>query len=118
MKDCKLTNRLYVVEDGAQALSYLRKEGEYSDVMTPDLILLDLNLPKVDGREVLSQIKANPETKDIPVIVMTVSKAEQDLLKAQDLQVHDYLTKPIDLEQLVWAMRYIESFWFTVVKVS
>lgn len=116
LKDCKLTNKLHVVADGVEAMTFLRQEGKYADAKKPDLILLDLNLPRKDGRELLAEIKNDPAMKDIPVMIMTVSKAEQDVLRAQHLQATDYLTKPIDIDQFIWAMRFVNDFWFTIVR--
>ena len=116
LRECKLANILNVAKDGVEAMSFLRREGSYVNAVCPDLILLDLNLPKKDGREVLAEIKGDPQLKDIPVVVLTVSKAEQDIIETHELKADDYLTKPVDLDQFMWAIRFIEDFWFTIVK--
>lgn len=117
LKEGKVKNNLYVVQDGVEALAYLRREGEYKDAVRPDLILLDLNLPKMDGREVLSEIKADEDLKHIPVVVLTSSKAEQDILKAYSLHANCYITKPVDLDQFISVVESIEDFWFTIVRL-
>jgi chemotaxis family two-component system response regulator Rcp1 len=111
----KLLTELHIVEDGVEAVAFLRQEGKYAGVPRPDLILLDLNLPKKDGREVLAEIKNDPKLRLIPVVVMTVSKAEEDILKAYGLHANCYVTKPVHFESFVEVVRAIESFWFTVV---
>jgi CheY-like chemotaxis protein len=117
LKDCKIQNTLDVVEDGPDALDYLRKEGKYVDTNTPDLILLDFDLPTLSGKEVLAQVKADKSLRSIPIIVLTVSQAEQDVLRAYDLQANAYVNKPIDLDQFLAVVRSIENFWFTIVKL-
>ncbi len=117
LKEGKVRNNLSVVEDGVEALAFLRKEGKYSDAVRPDLILLDLNLPKKDGREVLSEIKSDNDLCRIPVVVLTTSKAEQDILKAYSLHANCYITKPVDLDQFIAVVESIEDFWFTIVKL-
>ncbi len=117
LNEGKVKNNLRVVEDGAEALAYLRREGKYKDAVRPDLILLDLNLPKKDGREVLSEIKADADLRHIPVVVLTSSKAEQDILKAYSLHANCYITKPVDLDQFIAVVESIEDFWFTIVKL-
>ena len=117
LKDCKMRNTVYVVEDGEEALSFLYKEGKYADAPHPDLILLDLNLPKKNGKEVLSEIKENPKLKRIPVVILTTSKAEEDILKTYDLHANCYITKPVDFDQFISVVRRIEDFWFTIVKL-
>ena len=99
LKEGKIHNHLSVVEDGEEALAYLRREGSYQDVILPDIILLDLNLPKISGTEVLAEIKKDPMLKHIPVIILTTSEAEQDILKAYDLHANCYITKPVNLDQ-------------------
>ncbi len=116
-KDSRITNHISVVTDGEEALAFLRKKGKYVDEPRPDLVLLDLNLPKKDGREVLGEIKAAPELKTIPVIVLTTSDADQDVWKAYDSGVNSYITKPVDLEQFIGICRSIEDFWLTIVKL-
>ena len=117
LKEGKLLNQLTVVGDGVEALSFLRKEGKYADAIQPELILLDLNLPKKDGREVLAEIKADPKLRRIPVVVLTTSSAEEDILKIYDLHANCYITKPVDLEQFMGVVKSIEDFWVTVVKL-
>ncbi|MBI3604092.1 MAG: response regulator [Nitrospirae bacterium] len=113
----KLSNQLHVVPDGVEALAYLHQQGPYAQQPRPDLILLDLNLPKKDGREVLADIKADPLLKRIPVVVLTTSQAEQDILKTYELHANCYVTKPVDLDQFVEVVRSIKDFWLTIVKL-
>jgi two-component system response regulator len=113
--DNKVRNRLHTVSDGVDALRFLRREGEFAGAPRPDLILLDLNLPRKDGREVLAEIKADPILKTIPVVVLTTSRAEQDVLTSYQLQANCYITKPVDLEQFITVVRSIEDFWLTIV---
>ncbi len=117
LKDGKVNNHLSVVEDGVEALAFLRREGKYADASRPDLILLDLNLPKKDGREVFAEIKTDEDLKRIPVVVLTTSKAEEDILKTYNLHANCYITKPVDFDQFVIVVRLIEDFWFTIVKL-
>ncbi len=117
LKEGKVLNNLSVAEDGAEALAFLRREGEYAQATRPDLILLDLNLPKKDGRGVLAEIKQDPNLKRIPVVVLTTSKAEQDILKSYELHANCYITKPVDLDQFITVVKSIENFWLTVVKL-
>jgi two-component system, chemotaxis family, response regulator Rcp1 len=117
LKEGKLLNQLTVVGDGVEALSFLRKEGKYADALQPELILLDLNLPKKDGREVLAEIKADPNLRRIPVVVLTTSSAEEDILRIYDLHANCYITKPVDLEQFMGVVKSIEDFWVSVVKL-
>jgi two-component system, chemotaxis family, response regulator Rcp1 len=117
LKEGKVSNRLNVVDDGAKAIEYLHQRGAYQHACRPDLVLLDFNLPKKDGREVLAEIKADPKLRQIPVVVMTTSRAEEDVLKAYDLHANCYVTKPIDLEQFLGVVKAIEDFWLTVVKL-
>jgi CheY-like chemotaxis protein len=117
LKEGKVNNNLHVVEDGVEAMAFLRQEGKYSEAVRPDLILLDLNLPKKDGREVLTEIKADKNLRFIPVVVLTTSEAEQDILKAYMLHANCYITKPVDLEQFISVVSSIEDFWFTIVKL-
>lgn len=116
-KESKVFVALHEVGDGEQAMAFLRREGEYADAPTPDLILLDLNLPRMDGREVLAAIKSDDALRMIPVVVLTVSNAEQDILRAYDLNANSYITKPIDLDEFVRVVKSIENFWLTVVKL-
>lgn len=117
LKETKILNNLSVVMDGEEAMAFLRQEGDFADAVRPDLILLDLNLPKKDGREVLAEIKEDDELKQIPVVVLTVSQAEQDILKTYELHANCYITKPIDLHQFVEVVKAIEDFWLTIVKL-
>lgn len=117
LKDNKVRNNLTVVEDGVEAMSFLRREGKYIGSPRPDLILLDLNLPKKDGREVLSEIKADEHLRRIPVVVLTTSKAEEDILRAYDLNANCYITKPVDFDQFIRVVKTIEDFWLTMVKL-
>ncbi len=117
LQESKIQNDIHVVEDGRQAIAFLRKEGKYTDAPRPDLILLDLNLPWMDGREVLAEIKTDAELRRIPVVVLTVSEAEEDVLHSYDLHANCYLTKPIDMEQFVRLVHSIDSFWLSIVKL-
>ena len=110
LKENKLHNNLYVVGDGEEAMAFLRRESEYADVPCPDLILLDLNLPKKDGRETLAEIKQDPDLKRIPVVILTTSQAEEDVLKTYDLHANCYVTKPVDLDQFIKVVKTIEAF--------
>jgi chemotaxis family two-component system response regulator Rcp1 len=115
LQDSRLLNRMCVVSDGVEAMAFLRREGSYAAAARPDLILLDLNLPRMDGREVLAEIKADEELRRIPVIVLTTSSAEKDILKTYDLHANCYITKPVNLDQFTSVVRAIEAFWFTIV---
>lgn len=106
-----------MVEDGTQALAFLRRQGKHSDAVRPDLVLLDLNLPGMDGREVLEQIKTDSSLRSIPVVVLTTSEAEQDILQSYDLHANCYIRKPVDLDQFITVVRSIEDFWLTIVKL-
>ncbi|MDF2645831.1 MAG: response regulator [Paenibacillus sp.] len=117
LKEGKINNNLSVVEDGEEALAYLKREGSYQEAIVPDIILLDLNLPKINGTEVLAEIKKDPLLKYIPVIILTTSEAEQDILRAYDLHANCYITKPVNLEQFLAVVRSIENFWLTLVKL-
>ena len=117
LKEQKMYNSLNVVTDGVEAMAYLRKEGKYSGAKRPDLVLLDLNLPKKDGREVLKDIKTDDNLKSIPVVVLTVSKSEEDILKSYNLHANCYITKPVDLTQFLKVAKSIQEFWFTMVKL-
>lgn len=114
-KEAKVRNNVHIVDDGVKAMAFLHREGEYADVPHPDVILLDLNLPKKDGRQVLAEIKADADLKRIPVVILTVSKAEEDILKTYNLHANCYITKPIDLDQFLEVIKSIENFWLTVV---
>ena len=113
----KVRNSLAVARDGAEAMRMLRREGEFASAVRPDLILLDLNLPRKDGREVLAEIKADDELKRIPVVVLTTSSAEVDILNSYSLHANCYITKPVDLEQFVHVVRSIDDFWLSVVRL-
>ena len=113
----KLANNLHVVNDGVEAIKFLNRDVQYLDIPLPDLILLDLNLPKKDGREVLEEIKADKDLKHIPVVILTTSKAEEDIFKAYDLYANCYITKPVDLDQFIAVIKSIEDFWFSIVKL-
>jgi len=115
LKEAKVRNNLHVVEDGMEAMAFLRKEGQYTAVPRPDVVLLDLNLPKKDGREVLAEIKTDDNLKRIPVVILTVSKAEEDILKTYNLHANCYITKPLDLDQFLSVLKSIEDFWLTIV---
>lgn len=115
LKEGKVRNDLSVVPDGVEALAFLRREERYSDAPRPDLILLDLNLPRKDGRAVLAEIKADESLRRIPVVILTTSRAEQDILRSYDLNANCYVVKPVDLDQFIGVVKSIEDFWFTVV---
>ncbi|MFB2771966.1 response regulator [Pelatocladus sp. BLCC-F211] len=117
LEDSKISVNLNVVEDGVEAIAFLRREGKYTQVPHPDIVLLDLNLPKKDGREVLAEIKADEKLKRIPVVVLTTSQAEEDVLKVYNLSANCYITKPVDFDQFVKIVQSIENFWFTIVKL-
>ena len=117
LRDAKVANNLNWVPDGVEAMAYLRREGQYGKAPRPDLILLDLNLPRKDGREVLSAIKADEKLKRIPVVILTTSQAEEDILKAYHLNANCYISKPVDLDQFIKVVRTIEDFWLTIVKL-
>ena len=115
LREGHIANDMYVAGDGEEALDYLFRRGEFADARRPDLILLDLNLPKKDGREVLQDIKADETLKRIPVVVLTTSKAEEDVLKTYNLHANCYVTKPVDLEKFIVVVKSIDVFWLTVV---
>jgi CheY-like chemotaxis protein len=117
LKDSRLLNHMSVAGNGVEAMAFLRREGKYANATRPDLILLDLNLPKKDGREVLAEIKTDERLRRIPVVVLTTSSAEQDILKTYDLHANCYITKPVDLDQFIAVVKAIEEFWFTIVKL-
>jgi len=117
LKESKLKNNLYVAEDGVEAMNFLYKTGKYSKMPRPDLVILDLNLPKKDGREVLAEIKNDDNLKRIPVVILTISKAEEDILKTYNLHANCYVTKPLDLDQFMKVVKSIEDFWLTIVKL-
>lgn len=111
LKETSVPNRLHVTRDGVEAMAFLRREGPFSVAPRPDLILLDLNLPRKDGREVLEELRAEPSLRHIPVVVLTTSKADQDVLRCYRLAANAYVTKPVDLEDFLRLMRAIEAFW-------
>lgn len=117
LMESKLMNNLHFVTDGVEAMEYLRKTGLYHNAQTPDIILLDLNLPRKNGLEVLSEIREDPKLKVIPVVVFTSSKAEEDIIKTYDRHANCYIQKPIDFEQFIKVVKSIEDFWFTIVKL-
>lgn len=117
LADAKVANHLEVACDGIDAMQYLRKAGKYHCAARPDLILLDLNLPKMDGRQVLNEIKADPELRRIPVVVITSSEAEQDIARSYDLHANCYVSKPLDLARFIQVVKSIEDFWMTIVKL-
>jgi two-component system response regulator len=117
LEESKLQVNLNVVRDGAEAIAYLRREGEYAKAMRPDLILLDLNLPRKDGREVLQNIKSDDNLKLIPVVVLTTSDTDEDILKSYNLGANCYVSKPLGIEEFIKIIRSIEDFWFTIVKL-
>ena len=115
LKEGKVYSNLHWVKDGVEALEFLRKKGKYASTPRPDIILLDLNLPKKDGREVLSEIKQDADLRYIPVVILTTSKAEEDILKSYHLHANCYVTKPVDLEKFIVVVKSIDAFWLTVV---
>ena len=117
LRDGKVQNKLHIAKDGMEATACLHREGEYADVLYPDLILLDLNLPKKDGREVLAEIKEDPALKHIPVVILTSSQEREDIVKTYNLHANCYVTKPIDLEQFIMVVKSISDFWLTIVKL-
>jgi two-component system, chemotaxis family, response regulator Rcp1 len=117
LTDSKVRNNLMIANNGADALACLRRQGKFQKSARPDLILLDLNLPVKDGREVLAEIKSDPDLKRIPVVILTTSKAEEDILKTYNLHANCYINKPVDLEQFVTVVKYIEDFWLAIVKL-
>lgn len=117
LKDSKVRNQLHIVQDGVEAMAFLRRAGDYVGVPRPDIILLDLNLPRKDGRTVLEEIKADDDLRRIPVVILTTSDDEHDILRSYDLHANCYITKPIDLKQFVTIVKTIENFWFQIVKL-
>jgi chemotaxis family two-component system response regulator Rcp1 len=117
LKEAKVRNNLAVANDGVEALAYLRREPPHETATRPDLVLLDLNLPRKDGREVLAEIKADPDLRRLPVVVLTTSTAEQDILESYNLYANCYITKPVDLDQFLGIVTSIEDFWLTIVKL-
>ncbi len=117
LREAKVKNRLWVVEDGVEAIEFLRRQGRHAGAPRPDLILLDLNLPRKDGRQVLKEIKSDESFKRIPVVVLTTSKSEEDVLRAYDLHANCYITKPVDFDRFMEVVKSIENFWLTVVRL-
>ena len=117
LRDGKIYNNLYVVRDGVEAMAFLRKTDQFAHAPRPDLILLDLNLPRKDGHEVLAEVKTDENLRRIPVVILTTSQAEEDIIKTYDLHVNCYITKPVDLDQFVKIVKSIEDFWLTIVKL-
>jgi chemotaxis family two-component system response regulator Rcp1 len=117
LKEGKVLNTLHVVGDGIEALAFLKHEGQYAKSAHPDIILLDLNLPRKDGRELLADIKTDPNLRRIPVVILTTSKAEEDILKSYDLHANCYITKPVDMNRFITVVQSIEDFWFTIVRL-
>ncbi|HEX7320631.1 MAG TPA: response regulator [bacterium] len=117
LKEGKIHVEMDVVQDGVEALAFLNRKGKYTKVPRPDLILLDLNLPKKDGREVLAEVKADEDLKRIPVVILTISKDEEDIIKSYNLHANCYITKPVDLKQFMKVVQSIEDFWLTIVKL-
>jgi chemotaxis family two-component system response regulator Rcp1 len=115
LKAGKIANRLTHVEDGVEAMDFLRRRGKYADAARPDLIMLDLNLPRMDGRDVLVEIKTDPDLKIIPIIVLTTSRSDEDILKSYQLNANCYITKPVDFDHFIGVVKSIENFWLTVV---
>ena len=116
-KDSRVCNKLHIAGDGVEALEFLHKEGKYANAPTPDLILLDLNMPRKDGREVLAEIKLDEKLRRIPVVILTTSLAEADILKTYNLHANCYITKPVDLDQFLQMIKSLEDFWFSIVKL-
>lgn len=116
-KDGKIFHKLHVVADGVEAMAFLRRQEQYANAPRPDIILLDLNLPRKDGREVLAEIKADDHLKRIPVVILTTSTAEQDILSSYNLHANCYITKPVDLDQFLRVVTWVEDFWLTIVKL-
>lgn len=117
LREGKIHSELHVLPDGVEAMLFLRREGEYADAPRPDLILLDLNLPKKDGREVLAEIKQDPDLKRIPVVILTTSRADEDILRSYELHANCFVTKPVDLDQFMHVVQSIEDFWLTLVRL-
>lgn len=115
LREGKVRNHLHVVEDGVEAMAFLRRTGRYTDAVRPDIVLLDLNLPRKSGREVLTEIKTDTDLTRIPVVILTTSKAEEDILKSYNSHANCYVTKPVDLDQFIKVVQATENFWFTIV---
>ena len=117
LKDAKVLNEIYVARDGVEAMEFLHRKGKFTDVPLPDIILLDLNLPKKDGREVLAEVKEDPILKHIPVVVLTTSKADEDIIRTYNLHANAFITKPVDLKRFSEIIHVLNEFWFTIVKL-
>jgi two-component system, chemotaxis family, response regulator Rcp1 len=117
LSEVKLLNELHVARDGEEALAFLSREGRYARVPRPDLVLLDLNLPRKDGREVLAEMKAHPDLRTIPVVILTTSRAEEDVVRTYRLHANAYVQKPVDFEAFIQVVKAIEDFWFSIVKL-
>lgn len=117
LRDAKVNNTMHVVEDGVEAIAFLRREGQFNNSPRPDVILLDLNLPRKNGREVLAEIKGDPDLHRIPVVILTSSQAEADIIASYDLHANCYINKPVDLDQFIQVVRSIESFWLSIVSL-
>lgn len=117
LQDSKVINNLHTVVNGEEALAFLRREGDYADAVRPDLVLLDLNLPRRDGREVLAEVKADDDLRRIPVVVLTTSQAEEDIVRSYDLHANAYVTKPVDFDRFVDVVKSIDEFYFTIVRL-
>ena len=117
LKEAKVHNSLSVAGDGVEAMAFLHRQGSYATAPRPDIVLLDLNLPKKDGREVLAEVKADPDLRRIPVVILTTSKAEEDILKTYDLHANCFVTKPVDFDQFIKVIQSIEGFWLTIVQL-
>lgn len=116
-KEAKVNNNLHIVSDGVEAMDFLRRKGKYIGAPRPDIILLDLNMPKKNGREVLAEIKADPDLMRIPVLVLTISQAEEDILRSYNLHANCYIQKPVDINKFIDVVKSIEGFWLTIVKL-
>jgi two-component system response regulator len=117
LQDSKVLNNLHTVVNGEEALAFLRQEGDFGDAVRPDLVLLDLNLPRRDGREVLAEVKADDDLRRIPVVVLTTSQAEEDIIRSYDLHANAYVTKPVDFDRFVHVVKSIDEFYFTIVRL-
>ena len=117
LKDAKVKNTLHIARDGVEAMAFLRQENDFADAPRPDLILLDLNMPRKDGREVLAEIKEDTDLRRIPVVILTTSQAEEDIVRTYNLHANCYITKPVDLDQFAKVVKSIEEFWLTIVKL-
>jgi two-component system, chemotaxis family, response regulator Rcp1 len=117
LKDCKVLNNLSVIQDGEEAMAFVRRQGRYAAMPRPDLILLDLNLPRKHGREVLEEIKTDPDLRRIPVVVLTTSSAEEDIIRSYELHANCYLTKPVQLDEFIKVVQSIENFWLMIVRL-